>query len=1246
MRSILENKFGKVNQESRLEKIIKFFQWKKNEDNYISYFSKKRTMYSDLNSGMKPEQLLPEEFLVASTVMGLDKNIQKVIFSWDKTSVTMAILESKLSNSGTIYQPIEINQVKNKKFKSRNKHRNQNEKKEKPEKFCDHCKMNNHNEPQCFTKYPHLRNKNKKNESKPVAQSNAVEMFSINAIGESNTRWLIDSGACSHMCGDSTLFDQSEDCNVQVRTANGQISTISKKGNAKIGNIELNNVLHGKQWNNIISVGNLVVDYGYTVVFEKNQSFLLKDDDKLTLERNGYLWYLPEQKEINNMELIHSRMGHLNQPAIVKMGLASGIKTHSCKTCIEGDFPKKIFSHQRDEAQVTEPLQEIYMDLSGKQSVSTFAGNQYFLGIIDYYSRFSWVYFLKTKNEAKIKIMEWIKNIERVFTKNKIVKIKTDGGGEFIDNELQSFIREKGIDFRCNIPYKHQMTGIIERYNRTVMTKTRKLIFGANLNVKFWGEALFTSNFLRNISWSKSIGTTPYQKLYGTKFPYYDRLRVFGCFAQVRIEESKRKKLEKQAKNMIFIGYDRNYYWKFYDSKQKRIIVSRDAVFYENEFNKEDFIGFDGFLLENEEHSEDEDDLENKEEEVEVTIVKQTNSPEQLIKDIIPQPQIPVKSETVKEEVKSSGKVAQKAETLESPKHKQVERLKKHDDLQKVSRGRKFLEIENEFKKKENMNKPRTTRSNRTLTPFGKECQEAKNKSIYSVNYVPNTYKQATNCEEKVQWEAAIQKEWDSMSNNDVWEVVTMPENRKCVRSKWVFDKKHDENGNLVKFKSRLVAMGCTQVEGIDYTDTYAPTVERSSIRIMLMYCLKKRFFVNQADVVSAFLQAPLEEEIYMYPPDGFRNVIGKDKVLKLRKSIYGLKQSSREFHKKLANILLKLGWKQLKSDPCIFMKNDEIIIHHVDDLLFGASSVGNYNKLIKQIDSEMKIIDQGPVKHYLKMKIDYNLEKGTCKISQPAYIMEIMEEFNLVNIQTKRTPLCPHTVLDKVELTEEEKKKMANLPFRELLGKINYLACTSRPDLSVCVTRLAQFSNCYSSSHWNQLIHVVQYLKYTKDEGIYLNACNGPLQAFSDSDWGGDRPTRRSTTGYVIKFGGSIIMWKSTLQKSVAHSTMDAEFKALAICISILIYVKNLLKEMNIFDSLKDFFCDNTSCISTLLNNNYKSKTKHNEIHFRIVREQMEKNNLRLQYVESNQNLADILTKQVTHDKLSQLKSLFPCRV
>ena len=396
------------------------------------------------------------------------------------------------------------------------------------------------------------------------------------------------------------------------------------------------------------------------------------------------------------------------------------------------------------------------------------------------------------------------------------------------------------------------------------------------------------------------------------------------------------------------------------------------------------------------------------------------------------------------------------------------------------------------------------------MIAIGNEYQESRKKSAFSVEFIPSSYKQAINCPENKKWQTAIKKEWDSMFKNDVWEVVDVPIDRKCVRSKWV------ENGNLLKFKSRLVAMGCTQVEGVA---TYAPT----------------KIF-NKSDVdLCAFLQASLDEEIYMTLPDGFKDVYGVQKALKLKKSIYGLKQSSREFHGKLANILITLGWKQFKSDSCMFMKNSEIIIHHVDDLLFGSSSVES--NLITNINKHMRIMDQGHVRHYLKMKIDYNLKSRVCKISQPAYVQELLEEFNLENIQTKRTPLCPHTILDKVELNEEEKIKMQKLPYRELLGRINYLACTSRPDLSIAVTRLAPYSNCYGSLHWNQLIHVIQYLKYSRNDGIFLIPNDDGLQAFSDSDWGGDRPTRRSTTGYIIKFCGSILMWKSTLQKSVAHS-------------------------------------------------------------------------------------------------------------
>ena len=196
--------------------------------------------------------------------------------------------------------------------------------------------------------------------------------------------------------------------------------------------------------------------------------------------------------------------------------------------------------------------------------ITSFGGNLYFLSIIDYFTKFSWVFFLKNKSDAKDHIQQWILNVERQ-TGKQIKRIITDSGGEFLNNDMVSFFKNLGIDYRPNIPYQHEMSGIVERLNRTLMSKARKMLFGANLNVRWWCEAVFMANIYRNISYVKSIECTPYRKLYGEEFPLYDRLRIFGCKAVSRIPKEKRKKLNEQARRCIFLGLDKDYMYKLYD---------------------------------------------------------------------------------------------------------------------------------------------------------------------------------------------------------------------------------------------------------------------------------------------------------------------------------------------------------------------------------------------------------------------------------------------------------------------------------------------------------------------------------------------------------------------------------------------------------------------------------------------------------------------------------------------------------
>ena len=579
MLTLLDSKFSKTGENTpRMDKILKLFEWKWNDSNMIQYISMKRTLFADVNKNPpnvgNVDQLLPEEFLVAAVIMGLPDETRKICLGWSNKKLgSMQYLETKLT-AGSSWNPIEINGVKDQ-SKKKNFERG---KSGKPVRTCTHCGKNGHDNARCWELHPEMKPK----------RSNAVEVlavckaYEVNAV-EQNENFLLDSGSEVHICNNEANLSDLVGVDVPLKTANGATVGVKKQGAIQLSFLpdKLEEVLCGKNWKNILSVGRLVVDYDLTVVYSKEKAVIkYKDEILTTLVRRGYLWYYEEPTSVNSVDM-HKRLGHLNYNCLAKMGFK--VPKEKCETCLIGEFPKKKFNKVRS-FQAKEPLEDVYFDLSGKQMVASYGGNLYFLSIIDYFTKFSWVYFLKQKSDAKTSIKNWVVNVERQLGR-QIKRVITDSGGEFVNGELVKFFTDLGINFRPNIPYQHEMCGIVERLNRTLMTKARKMIFGANLNIKWWCEAVFMANIYRNISHTKSINCSPYRKLYGEEFPLYDRLRVFGCKAICRIPNEKRRKLEHQAKKFIFLGLDKDYRYKLFDTVTDTMIKCRDVVFFEEEFS-------------------------------------------------------------------------------------------------------------------------------------------------------------------------------------------------------------------------------------------------------------------------------------------------------------------------------------------------------------------------------------------------------------------------------------------------------------------------------------------------------------------------------------------------------------------------------------------------------------------------------------------------------------------------------------
>ena len=389
-------------------------------------------------------------------------------------------------------------------------------------------------------------------------------------------------------------------------------------------------------------------------------------------------------------------------------------------------------------------------------------------------------------------------------------------------------------------------------------------------------------------------------------------------------------------------------------------------------------------------------------------------------------------------------------------------------------------------------------------------------------------------------WKEAMESELNSLHRNDAWDLCELPQRRRAVGSKWVFKRKYDVDGNIERYKARLVAQGYNQRYGIDYDETFCPVVRFESVCALIALAAKKKLHLHQLDVTTAFLNGELKEEIYMKQPDGFVVKGNEHLVCKLKKSVYGLKQSSRSWNDKH---LKKMGFKQSSYDPCIYVLNSggEIVIIavYIDDIIIAGNTEEIVQQYIKEIAEKFDMTDMGTLHHFLAMKITY-ADSGNIWIGQPTYEREVLKKFGMDNSKPVATP-----VEKLVKATDDDELVDTEL-YQSVVGSLLYLSMKTRPDIAYAVGNVARFSSKQSKIHWIAVKRIMRYLNGTLDYGL-LHHCTDDIAGFSDADWAGDHDDRKSTPGFVFMISGAAISWNSKKHTCVALSTAEAEYIALA---------------------------------------------------------------------------------------------------
>ena len=502
----------------------------------------------------------------------------------------------------------------------------------------------------------------------------------------------------------------------------------------------------------------------------------------------------------------------------------------------------------------------------------------------------------------------------------------------------------------------------------------------------------------------------------------------------------------------------------------------------------------------------------------------------------------------------------------------------------------------------------------------------------------PTTFEEAMRSPHASKWLEAMEDEMRSMNTNKVWELEEIPKGAKTVGCKWVYKTKCGSKGNVQRYKARLVAKGFTQREGIDYNETFSPVSCKDSFRIIMALVAHYNLELHQMDVKTAFLNGDLYENVYMAQPKGFV-MEGKENMgCRLKKSIYGLKQASRQWYLKFDETVRKFRFKENEEDNCIYakFKNGKFIflILYVDDILLASSDVNLLLESKKFLSSNFDMKDLGEASFVLGIEIHRDRSKGVLGLSQKAYLEKILKKYSMHASKPSPAPIVKGDRFGNFQCprNQYEIDQMKSVPYASAVGSLMYAQVCTRPDLAFVTGILGRYQSNPGIDHWRMVKKALRYVQGTKGLMLTYERSDAlEILGYSDSDFAGCVDTKKSTSGYVFTLAGGAISWKSSKQTVTASSTMHAEFVACYEATGQALWLKKFVPGLRVVDSIQrplKIYCDNEPAVFYSHNNKSSGAAKHIDIKFYVVKEKIQDQTISLEHISTKRMLADPLTK------------------
>lgn len=729
-------------------------------------------------------------------------------------------------------------------------------------------------------------------------------------------------------------------------------------------------------------------------------------------------------------------------------------------------------------------------------------------------------------------------------------------------------------------PYVKQQNGLAESTIRHLTNTTRSLLLSSDLPRTLWGEAMQTAAHLINIRFKKSIETSPYFAFYSIK-PSIDHLRVWGTPAYAltpsECRSSHLKKLGSKSKKLYLVGYTESDKIFRLYDKQNRKVERHTNVIF----------------LEENLH-------ENQNPKLNSSTIQDNND------------QLSIENRNTNDFNYNNS--IDNIDTNNST-------LNLNENINTNNQTSNLSETKRKYVRKNHQKIVRNLRSN----------------PIKALIAIPQQFNQIKN---DPLWLQAAKEEMQQHKLNKTWTLVDRPKDATVIQCRWVFATKRSMENELI-YKARLVAKGFTQKYGIDYFETYSPTMDIISVRIILVLIIKYNLFKIQFDVKTAFLNAPLNQSIYMSQAPGFED--GSARVYKLHKSIYGLKQAALMWYGEISNHLISFGFNKLESESCMFVmtRNKEfaIIGLFIDDGIVASTNQNLLNEIISHLRIKYEIKTCENVNRFIGLQLEFQSDQ--IRIHQHDYIIKILNHYQMQDCNGSKTPLPTGR---PVNFNDEGSEELSS-PFRSLISSLMYIARLSRPDISYAVGILSTKVNRPSLNDCSLAKRILRYLKQTISYSIIINKdqmMNSEiLSGYADANFGTES-RGLSRSGTLSLFYNSPIQWSSKIQNVPALSTCEAEWYSIDDLHRKLLGIRKIIEDIGIKLNAISIYNDNLPSIRILKQEFPTDNTNHVDRSFYHIKHYLANGTFELLHVSTDCQPADLLTKSLSTAKHYDFLSYF----